>query len=441
MDDIIVIDDACRGKKRDCSTDKGISDEELERALEQSIERCVKSAGYPQKVLLIPPDFTRMHSGAGRITAAYYRMLRDRCRIDIMPALGTHEPMTPAEIDEFFGGDIPHDAFLVHNWREDVVRIGQVPAEYVAQVSDGLVSDPVDVEVNKRIVDGTYDLIISIGQVVPHEVVGMANYSKNIFVGCGGSGMINQSHMLGAFYGIERIMGRDHTPVRRVFDYAQEHFLCGIPLMYVLTVTTQESGEVAIHGLFAGTGRRVFEEAVRLSRQKNITFVDRPLKKVVVYLDEKEFRSTWLGNKAVYRTRMAIDDDGELVVIAPGVRKFGEDDENDRLIRKYGYVGREKVLRLVRDNEDLRNNLSVAAHLIHGSSDGRFRITYAPGRMTRQEIESVGFMYADINEVTGRYDPVKLREGFNTMPDGEEIYYISNPALGLWACRDRFAQE
>ena len=229
--------------------------------------------------------------------------------------------------------------------------------------------------------------------------------------------------------------------MRRVFDYAQEHFLCGIPLMYVLTVTTQESGEVAIHGLFAGTGRRVFEEAVRLSRQKNITFVDRPLKKVVVYLDEKEFRSTWLGNKAVYRTRMAIDDDGELVVIAPGVRKFGEDDENDRLIRKYGYVGREKVLRLVRDNEDLRNNLSVAAHLIHGSSDGRFRITYAPGRMTRQEIESVGFMYADINEVTGRYDPVKLREGFNTMPDGEEIYYISNPALGLWACRDRFAQE
>ena len=442
MDDIIVIDDVCNGEKKEKSTvDKGISDHELRGALELSIRQCIKSIGHPKKVLLIPPDFTRMHSGAGRITGMYYEMLKDTCHIDIMPALGTHEPMTPAEINEFFGMGIPHDAFIVHNWRKAVVKIGQVPADYVAQVSEGLVSDPVDVEVNRRIVDGTYDLIISIGQVVPHEVVGMANYSKNIFVGCGGSSMINQSHMLGAFYGIERIMGRDHTPVRKVFDYAQEHFLSGLPLMYALTVTTQTNGEVAIHGLFAGTGRRIFEEAVKLSQRKNIIFVDKPLKKVVVYLDEKEFKSTWLGNKAVYRTRMAIDNGGELVVIAPAVRKFGEDDENDRLIRKYGYVGREKVLQMVSEHEELRNNLSVAAHLIHGSSDGRFRITYAPGRMTKQEIESVGFEYADIAEITGRYDPGELRDGFNTMPDGEVIYYISNPALGLWACRDRFAQE
>jgi len=442
MDDIIVVDDVCKGaNKNDTGTDKGISDGELRKALELSVQRRRKSIRHPEKVLLIPPDFTRMHSGAGRITAIYYEMLKDSCHVDIMPALGTHEPMTPTEIDEFFGNGIPREAFIVHNWRKDVVKIGQVPADYVKQVSEGLVSDPVDVEVNRRIVDGTYDLIISIGQVVPHEVVGMANYSKNIFVGCGGSGMISQAHMLGAFYGLERIMGRDHSPVRKVFDYAQEHFLNSVPLMYVLTVTTQAEGKVAIHGLFAGSSRRIFEEAVKLSQQKNIIFVDKPLKKVVVWLDEKEFKSTWLGNKAVYRTRMAIDDGGELAVIAPGVRKFGEDDENDRLIRKYGYVGREKVLQLVREHDDLRNNLSVAAHLIHGSSDGRFRITYAPGRLTRQETESVGFEYADIHEVIARYDPAKLRDGFNTMPDGEEIYYISNPALGLWACRDRFAQE
>lgn len=428
--------------------DEGISD----GALYLGLEHCISAAqaGISQdvertglfnfdpnlrKVLLIPPDFTRMHSGAGKITAMYYKMLKDRCQVDVMPALGTHEPMTPDEIKEFFLGVVPQEDVIVHDWREDVVKIGQVPGEFVKEASEGLVCEPIDVEVNKHILDPSYDLIISIGQVVPHEVAGMANYSKNIFVGCGGSSMINQSHMLGAFYGMERIMGRDHSPVRKVFDYAQEHFLKGLPLLYVLTVTTQSEGEVFIHGLFTGNDRNLFEEAVELSQQKNIVYVDKPLKKVVVYLDEKEFKSTWLGNKAVYRTRMAIADGGELVVLAPGIGKFGEDEINDRLIRKYGYVGREKVLELCKHNEDLKNNLSAAAHLIHGSSDGRFSITYAPGKLTREETEGVNLGYAPLEDMLARYNPKRLKDGFNTLKDGEEIYYISNPALGLWSCR------
>ena len=422
MDNIILKD----------KNNEGISEKELRAALEKSLSQCKKEL---RKVLLIPPDFTRMHSGAGKITAIYYDLLKDGCRVDIMPALGTHEPMKPSEIDEFFGGGIPKENFIVHNWRTDVVKIGQVPGSYVKEISEGLISDPIDVEVNKRIVDKSYDLIISIGQVVPHEVVGMANYSKNIFVGCGGSHMINQSHMLGAFYGLERIMGRDYSPVRKVFDYAEENFLKGVPLMYVLTVTTQAGGKVSIHGLFAGRSRKLFEEAVKLSQEKNIIYVEKPIKKAVVYLDEKEFKSTWLGNKAVYRTRMAIGDGGELVVVAPGVSKFGEDERNDELIRKYGYVGREKVLELTKQNEDLRNNLSAAAHLIHGSSDGRFSITYAPGKLTREEVEGVNFKYAPLDETVKRYNPKLLKDGWNTLAEGEEIYYISNPALGLWARR------
>lgn len=250
--------------------------------------------------------------------------------------------------------------------------------------------------------------------------------------------MINQSHMLGAFYGLERIMGRDHSPVRKVFDYAEEHFIKDVPLLYVLTVTTQSEGNVSIHGLFAGRNRRLFEEAVKLSQEKNIIFLDRPIKKAVVYLDEREFKSTWLGNKAVYRTRMAIANEGELLVIAPGVCKFGEDDRNDELIRKYGYVGRKKVLELCRQNDDLKGNLSAAAHLIHGSSDDRFSITYAPGKLTGSETEGANFRYARLSEVLERYDPGVLKDGWQTMPDGEEIFYISNPALGLWACRNRF---
>lgn len=413
-------------------SETGIGRGELRAALEKSIEG--KSL---KKVLLVPPDYTRMYSGAGTITAEYYDIFtKAGVNVDILPALGTHDPMTRGECLAFFGKDVPFEKIIAHNWRTDVVRLGEVPAEFVNDVSEGLVNSNIDVEVNKLIADKSYDLIISIGQVVPHEVVGMANYSKNIFVGCGGSNMINSSHMLGAFYGMERIMGRDFSPVRRVFDYAQEKFLGGTPLIYVLTVTTNKGDDTYIHGLFIGNQRSLFEEAVALSRRLNLTYVDSPLKKVVVYLDEREFKSTWLGNKAIYRTRMAIADGGELVILAPGVRKFGEDDENDRLIRKYGYVGRENVLKLVAENDDLQNNLSVGAHLIHGSSDGRFGITYCTEKLSGDEVRSVSFGYAPYSEAVKRYDPSKLTDGFNTLDDGEEIFYISNPALGLWSVKN-----
>jgi len=412
--------------------ENGIPAEVLKEALAKSLEgRDLK------KVLILPPDFTRMYSGAGKITAIYYELLKDKCQVDIMPALGTHVPMTQEEWVAFFGEGVPFDRMLVHNWRTDVIKIGEVPASFVSEVSEGLVNNSVDVEVNRCIMDPSYDLILSIGQVVPHEVVGMANYSKNIFVGCGGSSMINSSHMLGAFYGMERIMGKDFSPVRRVFDYAQENFLDKIPLVYVLTTTTNKGDEVTIHGLYIGKERSNFEAAVKKSQEINLTHMKERLKKVVVYLDPREFKSTWLGNKAIYRTRMAIADGGELIVLAPAVGHFGEDPENDRLIRKYGYVGRENVLKLVDapENEDLRENLSVAAHLIHGSSDGRFKITYCAGKLTEEEVRGAAFNYMSYEEASAKYDPSKLTDGFNTV-DGEEIFYISNPALGLWVCDD-----
>ena len=410
-----------------------MNDFELRGSLEKLIEKFDSNINL-KKVLLLPPDYSRMYSGGGKITAMLYEFLRDRCTVDIMPALGTHEPMSRAECTAFFGENVPFENIIVHNWRNDVVKLGEVPAEFVSEVSEGLVNNKIDVEVNSRIVDKSYDQIISIGQVVPHEVVGMANYSKNIFVGCGGSNMINSSHMLGAFYGMERIMGKDFSPVRKVFDYAEQNFLADVPLTYILTVTTNKGDEVNIHGLFIGRDRKLFEEAVKLSQQLNLTYVDKPLNKVVVNLDEREFKSTWLGNKAIYRTRMAIADGGELIILAPGVKKFGEDEENDKLIRKYGYVGRENVLKLIAENMDLQNNLSVGAHLIHGSSDGRFSITYATEKLTQAEVENAAFKYMPYAEAMSKYGG--LTDGFNTL-DSEEIYYISNPALGLWASKDR----
>ncbi len=417
------------------ATEAGLTEDQLLDALKESIR---DRAGSLKKVLLLPPDLTRMHSGAGKITAIYYNLLKDHCQVDIMPALGTHAAMTEQECREFFGDSVPLDRIIEHNWRKDIVKIGEVPGSYVSEVSSGLLDYSIDVEVNRRLIDPSYDLIVSVGQVVPHEVVGMANYNKNIFVGCGGKDIINKSHMLGAVYGMEKVMGRDFSPVRKVFDYAEEHFLKNAPLLYVLTVMTFNEGHLAMNGLFIGRERKVFEEAVQLSQQKNLTFMDKPFKKAVVYLDPREFKSTWLGNKSIYRTRMAIADDGELIILAPAVKRFGEDDGIDVLIRKYGYVGSKKVLELYKKNDDLQNNLSAAAHLIHGSSEGRFSITYAVDKLTRQEVESVNFKYMSLEDAYKKYDPAKLKDGYNTLEDGEEIYYISNPALGLWADKSKF---
>jgi nickel-dependent lactate racemase len=338
----------------------------------------------------------------------------------------------------------PRELFRVHNWREDIVTLGEVPGEFVLEVSEGKLDYTWPAQVNKLLRDGStngggHDLILSIGQVVPHEVVGMANGSKNIFVGTGGVMGIHRSHFLGAVYGMERMMGRADTPVRRVLDYASEHFGGQMPqIVYVQTVVNKNAeGRLVMRGLFIGDGTEPFERAAELSLKCNFLMMDREIKKAVVYLDPHEFKSTWLGNKSVYRTRMALADGAELIVLAPGVHEFGEDPAIDKLIRRFGYCGTPKTLEYVREDAGLAGNLSAAAHLIHGSSEGRFTIRYCPGGLTREEIEGVHFEYGDLAEYTRKYDPAKLKDGWN-MVDGEEIFFVSNPGLGLWAYRGRF---
>ena len=392
--------------------------------------------GPRRKVLAVPPDFTRMHSQSGLLTEQAWQYYADKL-VDVLPALGTHKPMTDQEIATMYGAT-PRNLFRVHDWRNDVVTLGEVPGSFVYDVSEGKLDYTWPAQVNKLLRDGGHDLILSIGQIVPHEVVGMAGYNKNIFVGTGGSIGIHRSHFLGAVYGMERMMGRADTPVRRVLNYASDHFAKQLPIVYVLTVVGKNpSGQLVIRGLYVGDDVECFELAAALSLKVNFKMMDREIKKAVVFLDPHEFRSTWLGNKSVYRTRMALADNAELIVLAPGVHEFGEDSAIDELIRRYGYCGTPRTLELVKEDPALAANLSAAAHLIHGSSEGRFTIRYCPGHLTREEIESVHFEYGDLAEYSAKYDPEKLKDGWNVV-DGEEIFYISNPGLGLWAYEGRF---
>jgi nickel-dependent lactate racemase len=413
-----------------------LTDDDLKEGLFEAFMK-LENAGKLKKVLAIPPDFTRYHSRAGILTAYTYEYFGD-VLTDILPALGTHKPMSREEISRMFP-DVPFALFREHRWREDLVTLGTVPGSFVSEQTDGKLDFDWPAQVNPLLTEGDFDLILSIGQVVPHEVVGMANYNKNIFVGTGGSECINKSHFIGAVYGMERMMGRADTPVRRVLNYASDHFASQLPIIYVQTVVGRgDNGKLVTRGLFIGDDIECFEKASQLSLEVNFEMLEQPLKKVVVYLDPEEFKSTWLGNKSIYRTRMAVADGGELIVLAPGVKEFGEDPEIDRLIRKYGYSGTEKTLEAVNLNEELQASLGAAAHLIHGSTEGRFTVTYCPGHLSRKEIESVYFNYAPLEDMLSRYNPAELKDGYNTLSNGEEIYYISNPALGLWAHRDRF---
>ncbi len=415
------------------SENEVLSSDDLKAALFSALDKL----GARKKVLAIPPDFTRYHSRAGELTTYAWHYYREKLT-DVLPALGTHTPMTDKELDKMFAG-VPKELFRVHDWRNDVVTLGEVPGSYISGITGGLLHYNWPAQVNKMLVEGGHDLILSIGQVVPHEVIGMANYNKNILVGTGGVEGINKSHFIGAVFGMERIMGRANNPVRDVLNYADEKFAQDLPVVYVHTVVGRDhTGQLVTRGIFIGDDYRVFEKAADLSLKVNFEMVPQPLKKVVVYLDPSEFKSTWLGNKSIYRTRMALADGAELIVLAPGLKEFGEDKTIDKLIRKYGYCGTPKTLEAVKADEELKNNLGAAAHLIHGSSEGRFSITYCPGFLSREEIESVFFKYAHLSEMAKRYNPDKLRDGFNTLPDGEEIFYISNPAVGLWAHKDRF---
>ena len=401
----------------------GISDAQLDEMLRNLLNQ------WPDihKVLIIPPDYTRCYSYAGIITQKIYQMIGDKAHVDVMPALGTHMPMSEEEMQKFFGDVIPRDRIIVHHWQTDTIRLGYVPAEVCSEISGGLFPEKIDVEVNHLLFDGGYDLILSVGQVVPHEVVGMANYSKNIFVGTGGREMINKSHMLSAICGMEQALGVMNSPARKLYDYAQQHFIDGkIPLVYLQTVTTSENDAVKLHGLYIGQSRKPFEHACELAQKLNIVHVERRAAKVVAYLEPTELKTTWVGNKGVYRTRMMI-----------AIRAFGENEEMDAMTRKYGYTGTKHILDLYRQGA-FEGKLMSAAHLIQGSTDGRFTITYAtrPDLMSREEIEGVGYQWADYNEISKRYDPEKLKDGWNVLPDGEEIYYVSTPALGLWKVDD-----
>ena len=414
------------------SVDAVIESEQLQHLLFDSFEQI----GRRERVLVVPPDYTRIHSQAGPITCMTHQFYGEHLT-DVLPALGTHFPMEAWQIERMFP-TLPKSLIRTHRWREDVVTIGEVPADFVSEVTEGIYRKSWPVQINRLLWEGKHDLILSVGQVVPHEVIGMANFNKNIFIGTGGEAGINESHFIGAAYGLERMMGRADTPLRKILNYAEDHFCGHLPILYVLTVVSPDAaGNPLLRGLFIGDELDCFQRACSLSVETNFQRLDREVDKAVVYLDPEEFKSTWLGNKAIYRSRMALADGAQLIILAPGVKTFGEDPKIDQLIRKYGYRPTPEILQAVESGEDLKNNLAAAAHLIHGSPENRFDVIYCCDQLSQRDIESVGYQYGNLEQMMKTYNPNRLTDGWNRVEGQEEIFFIRNPALGLWACDEK----
>ena len=414
-----------------------VSDEQIHKAVQRLVKEARQRINKELKrVLLLPPDLTRAHSGAGKITEMLYKALPD-AHVEVIPTLGQHQPHTETE-NKWMFGSIPNDRIFAHDWRNGVTRVATIPAELVQETTGGAADWEIPVDLNNKLINEQWDLIVNIGHVVPHEVLGFANHNKNYFIGLGGKDTICASHIAAAVYGIENNLGCLITPLRACFNWSEDRHLQHLPDVYLqIVMRRNENNDLVTSGIYVGDDLNTYLDAARASRDQNITLFEKPIGKVVAVMQADEFRATWVANKAVYRTRMAIADGGELLIIAPGVERFGEQPEVDALIRKYGYKGTPRTLALYKTEADMQEIPHGVAHLIHGSSEGRFTITYAPGHLTKEEIEEVGYQYADCQLMQQRYPPEVMKEGWNTMPDGEEVFYISTPSAGLWSTREK----
>ena len=392
----------------------------------------------PKRVLLLPPDITRMHSGAGRLTEMLYQLVRRRGRrarhSHARPARAAHAGGKPADVrlDSERADSRPRLARRLRARRRDFRPASSTKPPTAPPIGR------LPIVLNRMLMEEPWDLIINVGHVVPHEVLGFANHNKNYFIGLGGKDLICAAHMAAASCGIENNLGNLITPVRACFNRAEDDYLGKLPDLYVQVVLARNQHDQLVHtGVYVGDDLETYLDAARQSREQNITVFDEPVEKIVCVMQGDEFFSTWVANKAVYRTRMALADGGELVIIAPGLKRFGEQPEVDAFIRKYGYVGTPRVMEQYRDNADMQDLAHATAHLIHGSSEGRFKITYAPGHLTKDEIEGVNFATPISARRSHRYQPDECKQGWNTTADGERFYFIPTPSAGLWATQEK----
>jgi len=396
----------------------------LPHELHAILEQALLTIGPDARVLAIISDKTRddntdiLFPFAAEILAA-----RNVAQFDALVAQGTHMPMTEAEkrvkIGLSDGQAVPGpDHIYDHQWNspEELVTLGELSADRVTELTDGLITNAVTVNLNRLLGPGIYDTVLVFGATVPHEVAGFAGGAKYFFPGVAGPDLTHATHWLGALASIENVIGRVETPTRHMIEAAAD-FVPARIISLNSVVTRDEDNRLRTHALFAGDIREAFRRAAEVSRQVHIRYTGRKYKRVVALLDE-HYDELWVGGKASYKLGGIIADGGELIIYAPHLRAISE--THGLLIEKYGYAPLDRVREMVALSTELQANLAVAAHLAHVSYAGqrdengrvvpRFRITMASALdQSTCERVNLGFMdHREFRREDYEYDPDTL---------------------------------
>lgn len=356
-----------------------------------------------ERVLAIIPDKTRDDNTHVLFPiATEFLTKRGVASFDALVAQGTHPPMSETQKCTKIGADTFAGQLFDHRWDDptELITLGELSAETVKELTNGLIENAVPVSINKLLAPGIYDTVLVFGATVPHEVAGFAGGAKYFFPGVAGPELTHTTHWLGALAGIENIIGQVDTPTRRLIEAATD--LIEARIISLNTVVSRTSDdELVTYALFTGDIREAFRRAAEVSRQVHIRYTGRKYKKVVALLDP-HYDELWVGGKASYKLGAIIEEGGELIIYAPHLTRLSE--THGALIEKYGYAPLESVRDMLGISQELRENLCIAAHLAHVAYAGRldergkvvprYKITMATG-LDEETCRRVNLGYLD----------------------------------------------
>ncbi|MEV6301296.1 lactate racemase domain-containing protein [Actinoplanes sp. NPDC051861] len=273
-----------------------------------------------QRVCVIVPDATRSCPLPLLLGAVHEALHGRAAAVTVLIALGTHAPMTPEHLDRHLGGPYPGFEVRNHEWwvPETLVSLGGITAERVAQLSEGRMRQPVDVTLNRAVVE--HDVCLVIGPVFPHEVVGFSGGNKYFFPGVAGQEIIDFSHWLGALISSAAIIGtRGLTPVRALIDEAAAL----IPARRLALCLVVQSGTGALHAAAFGPPEQAWAACADVSAQTHVRYLDTPVRRVLSIIPEK-YDDMWTGAKGFYKVEPIVADGGQVIIYAPHITRISQ---------------------------------------------------------------------------------------------------------------------
>ncbi|MFL6276532.1 MAG: lactate racemase domain-containing protein [Blastocatellia bacterium] len=387
-----------------------------------------------KRVLILIPDRTRT-APIPQMFRLFHELLGARvAALDYLIALGTHQPMSEAAINQLVGVTAEERATVfagvgVFNHRWDVpetfTTLGEIPATEISEMTGGLLNQPVDVRLNKLIFD--YDQIIICGPTFPHEVVGFSGGNKYFFPGIGGSEVINFSHWLGALITSYEVIGTRYTPVRRVIDRAAAR-IDRPKLCFSLVVKGEQ-----LAGLFIGSPEAAYEAAADLSAKLHIRWVERPFERVLSVMPEM-YADIWTAAKGMYKLEPVVADGGEIIIYAPHIDEVSY--THGALLDRIGYHVRDYFLKqwprfahypggVLAHSTHLRGTGTFDAET--GIEAPRIRVTLAT-RIPEERCRRLNLGYLDPAGINVEDWRGREAEGRLLVPKAGEMLYRLKPA-------------